>query len=75
MSDKKNTGGAAFPSGLEYAPKGFEPTQGMSLRDYFAGQALMSMLSTPDKIGSGTPDLAARLSYDFADAMLKAREQ
>lgn len=45
------------------------------LRDYFAGQALMSMLSSPDKIGEGTYQLAAELSYKFADAMMEARKK
>ena len=46
---------------------------GMTIRDWFAGQALMSMLSAPDKIGDGTPALAAGLAYKFADAMIEAR--
>lgn len=46
-----------------------------NLRDYFAGQALMSMLSSPDKIGEGTYQLAAELSYKFADAMMEARKK
>ena len=28
----------------------------------------------PSQIGDGTPDIAARLSYRFADAMLAARK-
>ena len=48
---------------------------GMNLRDYFAGQALMSMLSPVQDITEGTPKRAAELSYKFADAMIKAREK
>jgi hypothetical protein len=48
--------------------------KGMSLRDWFAGQALMSMLSAPDKISDSTFEVAAGLSYQFADAMIKARK-
>lgn len=47
---------------------------GMTLRDYFAGQALMSMLNTPAAISDATFSKAAELSYKFADAMLKARQ-
>jgi hypothetical protein len=63
-------GGPAFPietTATPYAP-------GMSLRDWFAGQALMSMLSQPDKIGESTFAKAAELSYRFADAMIEARK-
>jgi hypothetical protein len=48
---------------------------GMDLRDWFAGQALASMLSNPQNIDKTTPPLAAKLSYDFADAMMAERER
>lgn len=69
MSDNP-TGGPAFPSEtLEY---GLFP--GMSLRDWFAGQALSGMINSPHvKSGVGPEDLAHD-AYQFADAMLKARE-
>ena len=41
-------------------------TGGMTLRDYFAGQALAS-------ITSGTPNFRAVYSYEIADEMLKER--
>ncbi len=48
---------------------------GMTLRDYFAGQALTKLRF---QIGDGETittcvDGMARYCYDFADAMLKAR--
>jgi len=49
--------------------------EGMSLRDWFAGQALVSMLNSPDTIGENTYAMAATLSFKFADAMLAARSQ
>jgi hypothetical protein len=49
--------------------------KGISLRDYFAGKALQSMLTTPQQFGEGTPEIAARWSYKFADAMLKERDK
>lgn len=44
---------------------------GMTLRDYFAGQALMGMLA--DHTGVPIPERFAQLSYEIADAMLKER--
>lgn len=45
---------------------------GMSLRDYFAGQALEGMLASNM---NGPAEDFARRSYLTADAMLRAREQ
>lgn len=62
-----NTGGPAFPYGTAYA--------GMTLRDYFAAKAMQAILARPD--GRFTTDLAyvTGKSYQYADAMLKEREQ
>jgi len=48
---------------------------GMTLRDWFAGQALVSMYASKEvqKNKWGHEDIAY-LCYDMADAMLKARE-
>ncbi len=45
---------------------------GMTLRDYFAGQALTGYLSGSTSIG-GTKSDAAKWAYEFADAMIEAR--
>lgn len=65
----------AFPTTSENIPSA--GTKGMSLRDYFAGQALTGLAAAPhykienlDHIGT-----LAELSYDLADAMLAARTQ
>ena len=60
----------AFPSGY-YVPE----NQGMTLRDYFAAQALQGAISGCAARGEVVmySDLAG-LSYEMADAMLKARE-
>ena len=51
-------------------------SSGMTLLDYFAGQALMSMLDAIQEIDiNTTPQWAATLSYAFAEAMLKEREK
>jgi hypothetical protein len=75
------------PAPLVTKPISLPPTEGMSLRDYFAGQALAGSLAsqTPESHWSfaalpeeTTNDNAkngiARLCYDIADAMIKARE-
>jgi len=88
-----NDGGPAFPhpeEGYWEDPKtcnNWKTYTGMTLRDYFAGQALAGSLAsqTPDSYWAFaalpeeiTNDIAkngiARLSYDLADAMIKARE-
>lgn len=75
MNRKIDNGGPAFPAdalGICYG--GGDASQGMTLRDWFAGHALMSMLSAPDKINDSTFDKASELSYKFADAMIAARK-
>lgn len=64
----------AFPT--EHAVTGTMDLKadGMDLRDYFAAKALMSMLSPVQDITDGTPIVAARLAYKFADAMMEARK-
>lgn len=51
---------------------------GMSLRDYFAGQALKGMLAQPADAQNiacyDDTNNAARWAYNFAEAMLKARD-
>jgi hypothetical protein len=44
---------------------------GMSLRDWFAGQALMGLLATDTDFSEA---VGARQAYDFADAMIRERE-
>lgn len=63
MTDRKD-GGAAFPSAHTGAP-------GMSLRDWFAGQALVGLLAFPGKVGGPI----GPLSYEYADKMMEAREK
>jgi hypothetical protein len=46
---------------------------GMTLRDYFAAQAITGLL-TAEIVGEYTNEHVAEISYRIADAMLKARE-
>jgi hypothetical protein len=56
---------------------------GMTLRDYFAGQVMIGIMSNPDlpfggKKGGDLTELfefTSLLSYQAADAMLKVREK
>lgn len=72
-----NDGGAAFPRLLpnvtvppDDAADIARRYRGMSLRDYFAGQALVGMLSSDMDMDGDRMTLAA---YVYADAMLKAK--
>lgn len=71
MTDEIKTGGPAFPPH-------HNPTthpSGMTLRDWFAGQAMSGMLSglwTEDS-GYVSSDQIARIAYGHADDMLEAR--
>ena len=65
----KHTGWPAFN-----VPAGCREDQGMTLRDYFAGQWLAGYIANPS-IGSGTHKDEATAAYAMADAMLKARNE
>ena len=72
---KIKTGGPAYPLAVETGPdfygrKSHKVEQGMSLRDYFAGQALASWPITEH---GACPNDLARKCYALADAMIVAR--
>lgn len=46
---------------------------GISLRDYFAGQALIALISL-DNEESRKTDVCAYIAYQYADAMLYMRD-
>ena len=49
---------------------------GMTLRDYFAGQALIALYATNDwSAGPNSFHIDAALAYKLADEMLKEREK
>lgn len=78
MADR-NDGGQAFPSSF-VGPYGTESSKGgMTLRDWFAGQALIGLVSDADNLrklsvnGKEVAAITARSAYFMADAMLAER--
>ncbi len=66
----KNDGGPAFPVDTS---TNFPANDGMSLRDWFAGQALASQ--TYDGPPSGNQKALAAWAYKVSDAMLDERKE
>jgi len=83
MSTPIDDGGPAFPragflSEIEtpeqvIAQYENKPEQGMTLRDYFAGQALAGILSSDNK--PECDDRKAEWAYSLADSMLFFRKE
>lgn len=71
---------SAFPIPNDDRPGAYEASPGMSLRDWFAGQALAGLMANasmpfaPD-YAECEPQQIAESSYDIADAMLAARQK
>ncbi len=62
----------AFPTEHPIAGMMDLKSDGMDLRDYFAAKAMQLFL------GEGSfnqPEAAAQIAYEYADAMLKARNE
>lgn len=76
-------GGPAYPSGVAVAPSGdayhsgnlMRDGEGMSLRDWFAGQAISTMLVLTQCDGTVNIEAVAAGAYDLADAMLAERSK
>ena len=64
-----NTGGPMFPAPVTKPLENYYP--GISIRDYFAAKAMQSICNVWPRI---TPESTAKTAYEFADAMLRARE-
>lgn len=73
----KNAGGPAFPCIGEHGER-IENSGGMTIRDYFAAKAMQSIIAKipfeefPEDFSPY--EKTAIGAYDYADAMLKARE-
>jgi hypothetical protein len=72
MSDKIEDGGPAFPLREEDGGGGYYQHVGMSLRDWFAGQALAGWLARNHLADENE---SAVLAYIVADAMLAERKE
>lgn len=79
MIDPINDGGPAFPVPMFTREADGQPMSateyglgGMTLRDWFAGQALVGLLAGRGSAGDKAPNWANG-SYAIADAMLEAR--
>ena len=74
--NKENNGRLAYQISI-HPDHGYGPVasvnQGMSMRDYFAGQALASMMGAREWYG--TFEECAKKAYIVADCMLKARKK
>ncbi len=69
----KNTGGPAFPFQAKSVDGShWSPEYGMTLRDYFAGQALIGLTCIE---GGFHPNIISEKAYEMADVMLKKREK
>lgn len=62
VTDKRQTAGSRYAQEFVYHP-------GMSLRDYFAGQALVGLLACSEII-IGDENKYAESAYKYADAMV-----
>ena len=80
MNAPINDGGAAFPRPVSFSEEGgtHRGTLGMTLRDYFAGQALAGLCVRAGDDGQITEwrfHVIANVALKAADAMLAARER
>jgi hypothetical protein len=80
MSSPINDGGPAFPHDIQELGNAHRTAQpGMTLRDWFAGQALAGWLASYGEsachpVSDGAQADSAAHAYEMADAMIAARE-
>ena len=70
MTDNDNTGGPAYPP--HHDPN--RHPSGMTLRDWFAGQALAIDMARSDSAYRPTLNEIATIAYLVADAMIAERQ-
>lgn len=76
MKDMADSGGPAFPLVHEHSAGAGGGTfiyHGMTLRDWFAGQALAGLIASNDAGAGDRIEEIPSYAYSIADAMLKAR--
>ena len=76
---KGDNGGPAFPNVPDGAGDKWDDwDKGMSMRDYFAAKAMQGAIANNSFADTGSDheiEWVVRLSYKYADAMLKARDE
>lgn len=88
---KPDTGGTAFPEPLDAHGDPGSGSPGMTLLDWFAGQALAEAISYVDRLGArnydsyiksnkmvkdaSVEDIAAHVAYEQAQAMIKRKRE
>jgi hypothetical protein len=75
VNDKINDGGPAFPTTGEGYGYSRYSHNGMTLRDWFAGQALTGLMANPHANIEWMEKHAVTSAYNAADAMLAERER
>jgi hypothetical protein len=82
MADTTNDGGMAFPRGAtEFGGCVYQPQDGMSLRDYYIGQALASPhdMTSLMRMANGSnrrpTEVLASVCCDWAEAVMAERER
>lgn len=76
-----DTGGPAFPRPFSrdtFNDEECPSSRGMTLRDYFAAKAMQAIIDSDyhfDIKNLLVVDAVAEMSYNYADAMLKARDK
>lgn len=77
MTTERNDGGPAFPNRpyIDHSTS-LKCDPGMTLRDYFAAKAMQAIIAaTYGKLGDHSPAWTAKLSLEYADAMIAERER
>ena len=73
--DTRDDGGSAFPQ-LTRVGQAAVSEGGLSIRDYFAGQALVGFAANirANEVDKGIADTLAAAAYAIADRMVQARK-
>lgn len=86
MTENKNDGGSVLPVLVKKTTKTDENGEeksyhygfaGLSIRDFFAAKAMQSLIAVYINTGNETPgrEYIASWAYEYADEMLKARDE
>jgi hypothetical protein len=62
-----------FPNGQTFQETDFGNYPGMTLRDWFAGQALQGLLAKYNLKTPGDQDTVSAMAYELADSILERR--